>query len=89
MSVSRQSGRESAAICDRLLQREWELHAIAQDIDAASSNHGSVVYIEGPAGIGKTALLDAATQLAAAAHRPWPPERWPAATGCCRRRELP
>ena len=43
-----------------LLERERELAAVAAAVDAAAAGHGSVLWIEGPAGIGKTRLLRAA-----------------------------
>ena len=45
---------------DRLLERERELAAAQELLDG-----GSVLVVEGGAGIGKTALLDAASDLAA------------------------
>ncbi|MDO9353645.1 MAG: AAA family ATPase [Solirubrobacteraceae bacterium] len=48
-----------------LLAREDELAALGACLAAIPAGTGSVTLIEGPAGIGKTALLDAATPLAA------------------------
>jgi DNA-binding CsgD family transcriptional regulator len=48
----------------RLLERERELAAISGSLDRARRGVGSTVLIEGPAGIGKTRLLDAAAELA-------------------------
>lgn len=47
-----------------LLERERELEAIARQIEAARNGDGSLLVVEGPAGIGKTALLGAAAELA-------------------------
>lgn len=47
-----------------LLEREAELGRLAVAIDRAAAGHGSVVHLEGPAGIGKTELLDVARELA-------------------------
>jgi DNA-binding CsgD family transcriptional regulator len=48
----------------RLIERDWELHTLQQSIAATRSGAGSVVYVEGPAGAGRTALLEAATRMA-------------------------
>ncbi len=55
------------ALSDRvgLLERDAELAQLESAIAAISDGAGAVVLIEGPAGIGKTALLDAAAELAA------------------------
>jgi DNA-binding CsgD family transcriptional regulator/tetratricopeptide (TPR) repeat protein len=42
----------------RLLERETELATLAAALADTSGGHGRIVVIEGPAGIGKTALLD-------------------------------
>ena len=42
-----------------LLERESELAALARDVAAAQAGAGRLVLIEGPPGIGKTALLSA------------------------------
>ena len=47
-----------------LLERDHELAAITVAINAAADGHGGVVWVEGPAGIGKTSLLRAAGQHA-------------------------
>lgn len=47
-----------------LIERERELAALQQRIDAALCGSGSVVTIEGPAGIGKTSLLRAVDEVA-------------------------
>jgi tetratricopeptide (TPR) repeat protein len=49
----------------RLLEREAELVRIEERIGAAREGRGSLLLLEGPAGIGKTELLGAARQLAA------------------------
>ena len=50
-----------------LLERGGELARIASALAEARSGRGTFVLIEGPAGIGKTALLAAARSTAAAA----------------------
>ena len=47
-----------------LLEREPQLTRLRRAVAAAAAGTGSVVLIEGPAGIGKTALLLAGRQLA-------------------------
>ena len=47
-----------------LLERDAELAAVGTALDRALAGSGSLLLIEGPAGIGKTALLDHARQLA-------------------------
>jgi len=47
-----------------LMQREAELSRTADALVGAREGHGSALLIEGPAGIGKTALLAAARQRA-------------------------
>jgi predicted ATPase len=59
MHLDRRAG--SAA---RLPERDDELRAIDVAIRAARAGDGTVVLIEGPAGIGKTSLLDAARRRA-------------------------
>jgi DNA-binding CsgD family transcriptional regulator len=49
---------------DVLFERDVELKAIGQALAAAMAGEGSVMLIEGPAGIGKTALLGAARHRA-------------------------
>jgi DNA-binding CsgD family transcriptional regulator len=48
-----------------LLERESELAAIAAALAAADAGRGSLLLVEGPAGIGKTTLLRAACAAAA------------------------
>src|SRR5690349_22530400 len=48
-----------------LLAREDELAAAGRALDAAFNATGAVLILEGPAGIGKTAVLDAARREAA------------------------
>lgn len=47
-----------------LLEREGELHDIGTALDAALRSEGSFVLVEGDAGIGKTAVLAAAVEIA-------------------------
>jgi DNA-binding CsgD family transcriptional regulator len=49
---------------DPLLEREGELDAISRCVRAAGSGEGGSLMLEGPAGIGKTALLTAAREQA-------------------------
>jgi DNA-binding CsgD family transcriptional regulator len=51
---------------ERLVQRERELAAIDALLDGARDGSGAVALVEGPAGIGKTALVRAARERAAA-----------------------
>ena len=51
----------------RLLERQSELALIEDRIGAATEARGSLLLIEGPAGIGKTELVNAARERAAAA----------------------
>ncbi|HLH66878.1 MAG TPA: AAA family ATPase [Solirubrobacteraceae bacterium] len=48
----------------RMLEREAELAAIERAFAGASAGHGALVVIEGPSGIGKSALVHAAVRLA-------------------------
>jgi DNA-binding CsgD family transcriptional regulator len=50
-----------------LLERERELHAIAGALALGERAEGGFLLIEAPAGMGKTSLLNAATESAAAA----------------------
>ncbi|MDA0185764.1 ATP-binding protein [Solirubrobacter phytolaccae] len=47
-----------------LLAREDELAAVARAVDAARAATGTVLLLEGPAGIGKTTVLEAARRVA-------------------------
>lgn len=49
-----------------LVEREAELHALDTSIRSALAGQGRVLVLEGPAGIGKTSLLDEARRCAAA-----------------------
>src|SRR5690242_3135768 len=49
---------------DGLLERDAELHAIERCLAMARDGAGGLVVIDGPAGVGKTALLRAARTLA-------------------------
>ena len=48
-----------------VLERDHELTALAGVLADAASGHGGLVWVEGPAGIGKTRLLEAAREQAA------------------------
>ena len=52
----------SRAAC--LLEREVELDRLNALLDGAASGDGGVLLIEAPAGLGKTALLEAAAEAA-------------------------
>jgi DNA replication protein DnaC len=56
---------KGSAAGERLLERNDELARIASALADARTGHGRFVVIEGPAGIGKTALLAAARTEAA------------------------
>ena len=47
-----------------LLERESELRRIGEVIDRAVHGVGDLLLIEGPAGIGKSAILEAASEIA-------------------------
>jgi DNA-binding CsgD family transcriptional regulator len=49
---------------EALLEREGELGVIERQLDSAVAGEGSLVVVEGPAGIGKTTLLARAMELA-------------------------
>ena len=55
------------AASHELLERDDELDRLGRLTADAARGHGAVVVLEGPAGIGKTSLLEAAVQLAEAA----------------------
>jgi DNA-binding CsgD family transcriptional regulator len=48
----------------RLLERDHELEAIRRTLARSAQGAGGLVVIDGPAGVGKTALLDAALAIA-------------------------
>ncbi|MGH2722708.1 MAG: ATP-binding protein [Actinomycetota bacterium] len=52
------------ALAPALLERDHELEALAKALSPAATGAGTLVLIEGPAGIGKTRLLDAAMEVA-------------------------
>ncbi|MDQ0753998.1 DNA-binding CsgD family transcriptional regulator [Streptomyces africanus] len=54
-----------AGVESRLLEREDELRRIGAAIAGARAGRGTVLVLEGAAGVGKTRLLRAATELAA------------------------
>src|SRR4029079_5046665 len=49
---------ETATTSDRLLERDRELAAIRTALLHAAQETGALVVIDGPAGVGKTALID-------------------------------
>src|SRR3954470_547659 len=50
-----------------LFERDGELHELSEVLVRAGGGHGALLAIEGPAGIGKTRLLDELRQRAVAA----------------------
>ena len=52
---------------EKLVEREMELAAIADLVSRATHGGSGVVLVEGPAGVGKTRLLEAVEELASAA----------------------
>ncbi|MDQ4049545.1 MAG: ATP-binding protein, partial [Actinomycetota bacterium] len=50
----------AGTITERLLEREAELALLRDTLGRAASGAGGVVLIEGPPGVGKTRLLEAA-----------------------------
>ena len=50
--------------CGGLLERSFEMSVIAEAFEVALAGEGTVVLIEGPAGIGKTSLVEAAVREA-------------------------
>ena len=55
------------ATSDRLLERDAELEAIERSLARAVDGVGELIVVDGPAGVGKTSLLDATRAAAAAA----------------------
>jgi DNA-binding NarL/FixJ family response regulator len=55
---------QAATTSERLLERERELAAIRRALAQSAQGTGELVMIDGPAGVGKTALLDAAHDAA-------------------------
>ena len=53
----------AAFACDRLVEREKELAELRQCLADAVAGHGGLVCVEGPAGIGRSALLAEAGRL--------------------------
>src|SRR4051812_29364932 len=58
-----QTGRQPAA-AETLLEREVELSAVAGLLERAGTGRGGFMLFEGPAGMGKSALVDRAAGLA-------------------------
>jgi DNA-binding CsgD family transcriptional regulator len=56
---------QAATTSERLLERDRELAAIRGALAQSSQGTGGLLMIDGPAGVGKTALLDAAHAAAA------------------------
>ena len=51
----------------RLIERDTELGALTQAVTGLRGGHGAAILIEGPAGVGKTALVDHAAAVAVGA----------------------
>ncbi len=51
--------RRDDTLREELLERQSELDALSELLDLALAGHGSVALIHGPAGIGKSRVLDA------------------------------
>lgn len=60
----RQATLEFGVVSDALLDRDRELTALDSALAAAAGGRGGVLLVEGAAGIGKSALLEAATPRA-------------------------
>jgi predicted ATPase len=58
--------RRPVALAGPLVERTAELKVLDEAVRAARDGRGGVVMIEGPAGIGKTSLLEEARRLATA-----------------------
>ncbi len=58
--------RRADTLREELLERQSELDALSELLDAALAGHGSVALIQGPAGIGKSRVLDAFAAQASA-----------------------
>src|ERR1700722_13158000 len=57
-------GPRAGLVRGRLVERDAELGEIDRAVAGAAAGDGWLVLLEGPAGIGKTALLDAARERA-------------------------
>jgi DNA-binding CsgD family transcriptional regulator/exonuclease VII small subunit len=71
-----------------LVEREAELAAVDAALSCAVAGAGSLLIVQGPAGIGKTALLDEARRRAGDPERPGGPLRTLLARGTPLEREL-
>ena len=56
--------RLPADACDPLLERDVEQRALVDVLERARDGIGGFLVVEGPAGIGKTQLIDTAKQIA-------------------------
>jgi ATP/maltotriose-dependent transcriptional regulator MalT len=63
---SQQNAHVRAVRADLLLEREGELRALEVALEASAGSRGRLLLIEGPAGIGKSSLLDVAIASARA-----------------------
>jgi adenylate cyclase len=63
LAVAPQASR-AGRLGTALVGRQWELHAVAGVLDRALGGQGCVVGVAGPAGIGKSRLVQEATAMA-------------------------
>jgi tetratricopeptide (TPR) repeat protein len=67
-ALMRASKKSVAGARSRLLERDWELSTIRESLKAAARGVGAVVFVEAPAGGGKSALLRATREFARRTH---------------------
>lgn len=83
--VNEDIGRgRGGALADGLLERELECEALERALERAHSGRGSLILLEGEAGVGKSSLLQAAAGEAA-----WRDFAWLAARGRELERDVP
>jgi predicted ATPase len=66
MSATRTAPAAGASKTPLLLEREHDLHALESALASAAAGRGGLLLVDGPIGIGKTTLLQAAGALARA-----------------------
>ena len=66
MSATRTAPAAGASKTPLLLDREHDLHALESALASAATGRGGLLLVDGPIGIGKTTLLQAAAALARA-----------------------
>lgn len=67
MAVHREQPPHARPTSAQLLERDWELNTIEQTLLSVRGGTGGVVCVQGPPGIGRSALLAAAAEVAQAA----------------------